>query len=52
MILRSLVISHKALVDSINDPADEQQLGAVIQNVKAFYDAAQALETALKAEDG
>ena len=52
VILRSLVISHKALVDSINDPADEQQLGAVIQNVKAFYDAARALEMALKPEDG
>ena len=51
VILESLVNSHKALVEAINNPDDEKQLGAVIQNVEAFYDTARALKMALKSKD-
>ena len=51
VILRSMVASHKALMDSLNNPRDKDQLGAVIQNAKEFYGAANSLRESLRKND-
>ena len=51
VILRSMVASHKALLDSLSNPHDKNQLGAVIQNAKAFYGAARSLSDTLHGDN-
>ena len=44
----SLSKAHSSLKDSINDPANQEQLNAVFQNAKTFKDSADSVIEALK----
>ena len=47
VILRSMVLSHKSLAESLNNSSNKAQLGIVIQNVQIFYDAVVTLDETL-----
>ena len=47
VILRSMVLSHKSLAESLNNSSNKAQLGIVIQNVQNFYDAVVTLDETL-----